>query len=162
MSSGGGQPQRVLLFSTLLGAVMGVAGTFVVVVAAQKPYPIYTADHFAATMETLGPNFTATMQSLDAADYPTTKQRLSRSREQLATTITFWRDHEKEDAVGFVRAALRAMDELDAVLSTESVDLGATTTAAGQIRAACASCHNLYREQDAATGEFRLKSGAVE
>jgi len=155
MFSGCGCPQRVLLFGTLLG-------TFVVLVAAQNPYPIYTAGHLAAAMETLGPNFTATMRSLDAADYPTTKQRLSRSREQLATTITFWRDHEKEDAVGFVRAALRAMDELDTALSTERVDLGAMTMAVGQVRAACASCHDLYREQDAATGEFRLKSGAVE
>ena len=144
------------------GVVVGALGTIVVAAAAQKPYPIYTGDHLAATMETLGPNFVATMRSLDAADYTMAKQRLSRSREQLATTITFWRDHEKEDAVRFVRAALRAMDELDGAMSTDSVNAGIATTVAEKIRAACTSCHNVYRERDPTTGEFRLRSGAVE
>ena len=63
-----------------------------IVALAQRPYPIYTTDHLAATMETLGPNFTATMQTLAAADYATTKERLSRSREQLATCLLYTSD----------------------------------------------------------------------
>lgn len=144
-----------------ISAVTVAVGLLVAVVAAQKPYPIYTVNHLAGTMETLGPNVAATMASLEAADYPAAKERLSRSREQLATTITFWRDHERDDAVGFVRAALGAMDDLDTALSTASIDSGRTAAAAAEIQAACASCHGVYREQDV-SGEFRLKSSALE
>ncbi len=133
-----------------------------IVTLAQRPYPIYTSDHLAATMETLGPNFTATMQTLAAADYATTKERLSRSREQLATTVTFWRDHERDDAIGYVRAALRGMDDLDGALSMELVDSMAAEAVAAEIRAACTSCHAVYREQDPTTGEYRLKSDILD
>ena len=62
-------------------------------VSGQVPYPIYTADHLASTMESLGPNFTATMQFVDARNYPAAKERVARAREQLATTVVFWRQH---------------------------------------------------------------------
>ena len=146
----------------LCGSIVTILGMVGIVALAQRPYPIYTTDHLAATMETLGPNFTATMQTLAAADYATTKERLSRSREQLATTVTFWRDHEKDDATGYVRAALRGMDDLDAVLSMELVDSMAAAEVAADIQAACASCHAVYREQDPTSGEYRLKSDTLE
>ena len=162
MSSRKGLGQRTRHLCELCGSVVAIFGVIVVVALAQKPYPIYTTDHLVATMETLGPNFIATMQSLDAADYATTKERLSRSREQLATTVTFWRDYERDDAVGYVRAALQGMDDLDAALSMELVDSMAVEAVAAEIRAACASCHAVYREQDPTTGDYRLKSGVLE
>ena len=146
----------------LCGSIVTILGMVGIVTLAQKPYPIYTTDHLAATMETLGPNFAATMQSLGTADYATTKERLSRSREQLAPTVTFWRDQERDDAIGYVRAALQGMDDLDAALSTELVDSTAAQAVATDIQAACASCHTVYREQDPTTGEYRLKSDVLE
>ena len=124
------------------------------------PYPIYTADHLARTMETLGPNFVAAVRALDARDHPAAKERLARAREQLATTITFWRRNERNDGVGFVRTAVRAMDDLDAAMSADVVDPEAASGLAGKVRAACDACHATYREADRAGG-FRLKAGSV-
>ena len=139
-------------------------GTAVVAVPAlaQKPYPIFTAEHLAVTMETLGPNFVATIEAISAANHTTAKERLSRSREQLATTITFWRSYEKDNAIRSVRAALATMDELDSILSEERVDVEKVRSAVDEIKSACASCHDVYRERDAVTGEYRLKMETVQ
>ena len=67
--------------------------------AQERPYPIYTVHHLDATMKTLGPNVAGVRAALVEADYLTAKQRAIRSREQLATTVTFWRDREREDAL---------------------------------------------------------------
>ena len=127
------------------------------VTAAQKSYPTYTLDLFVNTMKTLGPNFAATNASIAEDDYASAKERIIRSREQLATTITFWRDNQKTDAIGFLRGALARMDELDAALSAEPVDAASVEALVGQIDAACESCHSVYREQDPVTQEYRLR-----
>lgn len=126
-----------------------------------RPYPIYTAAHLADAMETLGPNFDAALRALDAGDHPAAKERLARAREQLAATITFWRRRGREDGVGFVRAAVRAMDGLDASMSVEEVDAAAAAGFAAAARAACDACHDLYREPDP-EGGFRLRAAALE
>ena len=128
---------------------------------AANPYPIYTADHLAGTMETLGPNFAAAVRALEAGDYPAAKERLVRAREQLATTITFWRQHDREDAIRFVRTAVGTMDDLDAAMSVDAVDAGAASGLAAEVQATCRACHATYREADPAGG-FRLKADAVE
>lgn len=126
-----------------------------------KPYPIYTADHLAGTMETLGPNFAAAVRALEAADYPAAKERLARAREQLATTITFWRQHERADGIGFVRTAVGAMDDLDAAMSADVVDAAAAAGFAAEVQATCNACHAVYREPDP-EGGFRLNAAALE
>ena len=126
-----------------------------------RPYPIYTADHLAGTMETLGPNFAAAVRALEATDYPAAKERLARAREQLATTITFWRQRERDDGVGFVRTAVRAMDDLDAAMSVDAVDADTASGFAAEVQATCNACHGIYREPDP-EGGFRLKAEGVE
>lgn len=126
-----------------------------------KPYPIYTAGHLAATMEPLGPNFNAAVRALEAGDYLAAKERLARAREQMATTITFWRQREREDGIGFVRTAVRAMDDLDAAMSVDVVDAEAASRFAADVEAACNACHTVYREPDP-EGGFRLKAEALE
>ena len=126
-----------------------------------KPYPIYTAAHLAGTMETLGPNFAAAVRALEAGDHPVAKERLARAREQLATTITFWRQRERNDAIRFVRTAIDGMDDLDAALSGESVDARPAAALAGEVEATCNACHAVYREEDPAGG-YRLKPGSIQ
>ena len=128
---------------------------------AQNPYPVYTADHLAGTMETVGPNFDAGVRALDAADHAAAKERFVRAREQLATTVTFWRQRDREDAVQWVRDAITKLDGLDTTLSQESVDAGAAGAQAEEIETTCNACHAVYREQDPATGEYRLRPGAA-
>ena len=145
----------------LVAAVSVLAGAGLRAQDGPKPYPIYTADHLAGTMETLGPNFAAAGRALEAGDYAAAKERLARAREQLATTITFWRQHERDDGIGFVRTAVRAMDDLDAAMSVDAVDAGVASGFAADVQATCNACHVNYREPDP-DGGFRLKAEAVE
>jgi len=147
----------------LLGCVLAtvVLAAAVVASAQDKPYPIFTSNHLAAVMKALGPNLTGVSASLADGDFTTAKERIIRSREQLATTVTFWRDNDRDDALTQLRVALDLMDALDAALSTEAVDATAVDALATEIGGACAACHAVYREQDPVTGEYRLKPGAL-
>ena len=136
-----------------------VAGS---VVLAQNSYPILTLDHFVRTMKTLGPNFAGATAALANNNYETAKERITRSREQLATTITFWRDNQKDDAIAFLRDTVRKMDDLDAALSVDSIDSVTVNALAAEIGAACQACHMVYRDQDPVTKEYRLKPGSVD
>ena len=111
-------------------------------------------------MTTLGPNVAGVRAALAAGDYSTAKERAIRSREQLATTITFWRDRDRQDAVEWLRTALSRLDALDTALSVESVDAAAAAAIAGEITATCTACHAVYREPDGAGG-YRVKSSAI-
>ena len=142
-------------------AAATLAGSAARAQEAPDRYPIYTADHLAGAMETLGPNFAAAVRALGAGDYPAAKERLARAREQLATTITFWRQHERDDAVRFVRTAVGTMDDLDAAMSVKAVDADAAAGFAVEVQATCGACHAVYRETDPAGG-FRLRIEAVE
>ncbi len=131
------------------------------VAAAQDgpPYPIFTEAHLDAIMTTLGPNAAGVRAALAAGDYSTAKERAIRSREQLATTITFWRDRERPNAVRWLRTALNRLDALDTALSAESVDAAAAEAIAGEVTEACTACHAVYREPDG-DGGYRVKSSA--
>ncbi len=126
----------------------------------QGPYPIFTEAHLDATMTTLGPNVAGVRAALAAGDHSTAKERAIRSREQLATTITFWRDREREDAVGWLRTALNRLDALDTALSAESVDAPAAVAIGDEIAEACNACHAVYREENG-DGGYRLKTSAL-
>ena len=128
--------------------------------AQQGPYPIFTEAHLDATMTTLGPNVAGVRAALGAGDFATAKERAIRSREQLATTITFWRDRDREDAVGWLRTALDRLDALDTALSAESVAAAAAVAIGDEIAEACNACHAVYREEDGAGG-YRVKSSAL-
>ena len=131
------------------------------VAAQDKPYPIFTLNHLDAAMKALGPNVAGIRASLADGDFTTAKARVIRSREQLAITVTFWRDKGRDDAVTLLRTALDRMDALDAALSIEAVDPTAVETLATQIGDACTACHAVYREQDPVTREYRLTPSAL-
>ena len=129
--------------------------------AQDKPYPVFTPDHLDAAMKTLGSNVAGVRASLADGDFTTAKERVIRSREQLATTVTFWRDNEQDGALALLRTALERMDALDAALSTDAVDGAAVTTMVTEIGSACGACHAVYREEDPATGEYRPKQNVL-
>jgi hypothetical protein len=143
----------------VIGLLVVLGGSLAV---AQKANPIFTIDHLSATMKMLGPNFRAATASLMAGDYEAAKAQATRTREQLATTITFWRDHERDDAIALLRATVAKIDDLDTALSAETIDPAAVAALAAEVDAACQACHTVYREQDPVTNEYRLKQGSVE
>ena len=94
----------------------------------------------------------ATRQTDDAKAY------LAISRDRLATTITFWRDRNRADAIKMLRDTVSLMDQLDVALSADQVDTAATANLARQISASCEACHQVYREQDPTTKNFRFRN----
>lgn len=136
----------------IAAVVMGAA------LIAQRPNPIFTYDDFTNAMKTLGRNFGAVNSLLSKNDFDGAKSQLARSRELLATTITFWRDRKKDDAVKMLRDELAKLDELDAALSAEKVDPARVNVVAKQAGAACQTCHAVYREQDPNEKGYRLKA----
>ena len=127
--------------------------------AAQKknPYRNYTEEKFVENMQAAGRNYGAVTTLIGGGDFESAKAQLTRAREQLAITITFWRDRQKDDAVKMLREALNGMDGLDTVLSANPVDAAAVKAAAARVDGACSACHAVYREQDPTTKAYRLK-----
>ena len=129
--------------------------------AAQKPYPVFTLDDFLKFMKTVGQNFGAVNASIASGDFESAKSQLTRSREQLAVSVTFWRDRKKDDALKFLKNTLVRMDELDAALSAEKIDPAAVGGLVKQVNAACEACHAVYRDLDPATKAYRIRPGSI-
>jgi hypothetical protein len=139
----------------LLVAGLGLAAA----AGAQTAYPIFTPDHLDATMKTLGPNVAGVHAAIRAGDMTLAKERAIRSREQLATTITFWRDRGRDDAVRILRVTLRAFDTLDTALSQTPADPAAVDAANGTVGVGCTACHAIYRQGE--DGDYRLNEAAL-
>jgi cytochrome c556 len=140
----------------------------VAVLAAQeekKPYPIFTIEHFTAAMKTTGQAFNAVNATLStgptaAKDPGDAKAYVAISRDRLATTITFWRDRKRDDAIKMLRDVLNKMDALDDALSADVIDQPKVSAIAREIGTGCQACHQIYREQDPITKAYRVKAAA--
>jgi cytochrome c556 len=141
----------------ILIAVIGIAGLRAAAADDKKPYPVFTAEQFVAAMKTIGQAFTATNGAVTRNETEDAKAYLAISRDRLATTITFWRDRKRDDAVKMLRDTVSLMDQLDVALSADQVDTAKTGNLAKQIGASCQACHQIYREQDPSTKSFRFK-----
>ena len=127
-------------------------------VAAAQDYPLFSEDDLDEAMKGVGRQFALLTRMVDVGDFEEAKVRVTRAREQLSPTITFWRKSERDDAIGMVRAATGRLDDLDVVLSELTIDPAAVGAALGAVDAACQACHGVYREADPAAAEtFRLK-----
>ena len=147
-----------------LGGLFALALLIADTAAAQKknPYRNYTEEKFVENMQAAGRNYAAVTTLIGGSDYESAKAQLTRAREQLAITITFWRDRQKDDAVRMLREALNGMDSLDAALGAARVDPAVLKASSGRVDAACAACHAVYREQDPVTKAYRLKPGSIQ
>jgi hypothetical protein len=130
--------------------------------AQKNPYLNYTEEKFVQNMQTAGRNYAAVAEMLAKKDYESAKPQLTRAREQLAITITFWRDKKKDDAVRLLREALNRTDDLDAALSQEVLNPSTIETASQKLNAACQACHAVYRTKDPVTQAYRLNVETVQ
>jgi hypothetical protein len=146
--------RKVLPLVTL---VLFISGGGAALLAQRVQYPIFTVDHMNEAMRTVGLAFGLASRAATGGDAENAKDYLIRSRDQLATTITFWRDRKREDAVTILRDTLKKMDSLDAALSVEKVDADAVKTLVKEINGGCDACHAKYRELDPATKAYRVK-----
>jgi cytochrome c556 len=153
----------VSLAKTLTGAILVVvAASGTAAIAQKNPYRRYTEEKFIENMQTAGRNYAAVTDLLAKSEYDPAKAQLTRAREQLAITMTFWRDKKKDDAVKLLRDALLRMDDLDAALSTETIQPSEIHAASQRVSVACEACHALYRDQNPTTKSYRIKPGSVQ
>ena len=142
-----------------LGGVMLVVTA--VVAAQDRPYPIFTVDQLDATMRTVGPNVLGIGSAIAEQELSIAKERAIRAREQLAPTVTFWRDRGRRDAIDWLRETLDQLDALDTALSREEVDLEQITAIVREVGTGCRACHEVYRDEDLDTGGYRLRRSAL-
>ena len=140
-------------------ALLAVAGA-ALAGAQPRPYPVYNEYHLDRTMKLVGRNFEGARQALAAADFETAKALFTRTREQVAVSITYWRHNERDDGVRMLRTVLDGLDDLDAALSRPPVDAPAAADLAAGADAACQTCHAVYRAQDPDTGEYSVSLAA--
>jgi len=139
-------------------AALAMLLAFGAATAAQKnPWRNYNEEKFVQNMQAADRNYAAVKALVARNDYESAKAQLTRAREQMALTITFWRDAKKDDAVALLRKALAGMDDLDVALGVERADPAAVAGVAERIDAACQACHTAYREQDPATKAYRVR-----
>jgi cytochrome c556 len=122
-----------------------------------KKYPLFSADDFGNAMKIVGRAFGSVNTAIGTGDHETAKAQLARAREQLAVTVTYWRDRQATDALRLLKDTLSGMDALDDALSAAAIDGAAVSAAARQVGTGCQGCHQSYREQDPATKAFRFK-----
>jgi cytochrome c556 len=97
------------------------------------------------------------VQSNNAAD---AKAQLAVVKAAVLESQSFWVTHKKDDAVKMNKESLAKLDELEKVLSTGTLDVGAATAAFKQAGGACRACHQQYRIEDD-KNEYHLKPGSV-
>jgi hypothetical protein len=129
--------------------------------AAQKQYPVFTEANLEKAMKDVGTSFAAGRMSLAANDVSAAKSQFVHAREELAVTISFWRDRKKADAIGMLRDALTKLDQLDTALSEQAIDRTVTDALVKRVDEACESCHAVYREQDATMKAYRLRRDSL-
>lgn len=123
-----------------------------------QDYPLFDAGDLDEAMRGVGRQFSLLTRVVEAGDFEEAKVRVTRAREQLSPTITFWRKSERPDAVAMVRDATGLLDDLDVVLSEPTINPAAVGAGLAAVDAACQACHAVYREADpAAADAFRLK-----
>ena len=145
------------------GGFAAVAGLALLVVAGgapaaaqPRPYPVYNEYHLDRTMKLVGRNFAGAREALDGGEFDTAKALFTRTREQVAVSVTFWRHNEREDGVRMLRAVLDGLDALDAALSRPPIDAARAGELATGADAACQTCHAVYRAQDPDTGDYSV------
>jgi cytochrome c556 len=149
------------LTGKLTGSLLVVVVAAGAVTAQKNPYRNYTEEKFVENMQTAGRNYTAVTDLLAKSEYEPAKAQLTRAREQLAITVTFWRDKKKDDAVKLLSAALHSMDDLDAALSAEPIQPSAVNASSQRISGACQACHAVYRDRNPTTNAYRVKPESV-
>jgi len=143
--------------STVL-ALMIAAGAMAS--AQRNPYRNYTEEKFVQNMQSADRNYAAVKGFVTKNDFESAKAQLTRAREQMALTITYWRDIKKDDAVAMLRTTLNGMDDLDVALGADRADPAAIASASERVNAACQACHTAYREQDPSTKAYRVRRSA--
>ena len=117
-------------------------------------------EDYAALMESNREATGAMDAAVDAAAYDEARVHVAVLRRNFQELRRFWTARERADAIGIVRDGIGRLAALEELLGRpQGVPEDLVLEATGEFRgAACAACHDAYREGDRETG-FRFREG---
>lgn len=142
-------------------------GLVTAVAQERPPVTVRDAPAFAEVMGGIGEDWAILDEAIAGPTYLLNSvrgdgiTRLDRIAAGLDGARRFLVTHSRTGAAGEAAAALRAVAALREELIRAEPDQAAAQEETGHVRAACASCHQRYREGDATTG-YRFKPGVLD
>jgi cytochrome c556 len=122
--------------------VVVLAGVFTVsVVAAQEKPP----ENYVAAMKTVDATNRALRGHLTAKDYAAMEADAKALKPAFETTLKFWEEKKTEDAIGWAKGVLKAVDDLEKGAKDKNDETigGAVKTIGGS----CMTCHAAHRQR---------------
>ena len=137
--------------------MMGLSA--VLIAQAAGAQPDMSLEQYAALMqanrEALGELNTA----VETAAYEDARVRVGLLRRNFQALRSFWSSRQRADAVDIIGEGMNRLAALEELLGRREVPADAVRAATGAFGgAACAACHDAYREGSAETG-FRFRAG---
>ena len=139
------------------GAVL-LAWSAAVVVGAQAK--ITTPEELSKVMKKVGPAMQATQKAVGAGAFADVKTQIATVKQGVLDSQSFWIEHKRDDALKFNKDTLAKIDTFEKLVSAEKVDPAAAAASLKEVGAACRSCHQVYRAQDA-DNNYILKPGSL-
>lgn len=156
------------LLRGFLTAAVCAAGTTMVPAAQERPVPVVRdARTFAAAMVRINDDWTIVDAAIAGPTYLLNSvrgdglTRLDRTTAHLTGAQAFLAERSRTDAAAFAGRALTAIAHLRAELARAEPDQAAAQEEAVLVSAACAACHDRFRDGDAVSG-FRFKPGVID
>ena len=138
-------------------AAAALCASSAIVLAAQS---VTTPEQLDKVMKKVGPAMQATQKAMAAGTFADVKTQLAIVRQGVLDSQSFWVEHKREDALKFNKDTLAKIDAFQALVGAEKVDPAAAGASLKEVGAACRSCHQVYRAQDA-DDNFILKPGSI-
>jgi cytochrome c556 len=125
-----------------------VAGVFLVAtasLAAQAPAKITSEEDYSKTMKEVAQNNMKLGKSVASTSEADVRAASERLETIFKSVQAYWESKKVDDATTFAKNAVAAAHSINT--AAEAHDMAAAATAAGTLRAQCASCHMAHREQ---------------
>jgi cytochrome c556 len=139
------------------GAALLAVSAAVVVGAQTK---VTTPEELNKVMKKVGPAMQATQKAVGAGSFDEVKTQLATVKQGVLDSQQFWVEHKRDDALKFNKDTLAKLDAFEKVVSAEKVDAAAAAASLKEVGAACRSCHQVYRAQDA-DNNYIIKPGSL-
>lgn len=156
------------LARSLAAAAVCTACAVLVLRAQPRPAPVVRDPAgFASAMVRIDDDWAIVDAAIDGPTYLLNSvrgdglTRLDRIAAELTAARVFLAERSRTDAATFAQEALLALAMLRAELARAEPDQAAAQEEAQLVRAACAACHDRFREGDGARG-YRFKAGVID
>ena len=128
--------------SKLNWAVIAMAGVFAVSVVAASEKP---PENYVAAMKSVQTTNNGLRAHVTAKDYAGIEADAKALKAAFETTLKFWEEKKTEDAIGWSKGVLKAVDDLEKGAKDKNDE--AIGMAQKAIGGSCMTCHTAHRER---------------